>query len=83
MFTHKMCSLFFCLGLIGPLNTSKVSWQGHIARRMQSSTTLRKPATVQAKESIGITRPKSHRSMIDMRISLYFAAIHSLLVSFG
>jgi hypothetical protein len=45
IFIHMVCSL--CrLGLIGPLNTSKVSWRGQTTRSLQSSTSMRKLAMV-------------------------------------
>jgi hypothetical protein len=51
-------------------------------RLLQSSTSFQKPATVSEKGNIGIPLPKSHRSMIDPRTSLY-ACSSTALVSFG
>jgi hypothetical protein len=44
--------------------------RGSTMRPLQSSTSFRKPATVSEKGNIGIPRPKSHRSLIDLRTSL-------------
>jgi hypothetical protein len=40
------------VGLYGPLNTSNVSWRGHTTRVLQSSTGMRKLATVSGRGGI-------------------------------
>jgi hypothetical protein len=44
----------------------------------QSSTSLRRPATLLGK-SLGISRQKSYHRQIDPRTSLYFAAVGTML----
>jgi hypothetical protein len=52
--------------------------QGSSTRPLLSFTSFRKHATVSEKGNIGIPRPKSHRSMIDPRTSLYAAPLPPL-----
>jgi hypothetical protein len=68
-------------GFARPLDTSEVNGKGSTTRPLQSSNSFRKPATVSKKGNIRIPRPKSHRSMIDPRTSLYAAPLPPLPLS--
>ena len=60
-----------CIRFCPRTECDKEARQGSTTKHLQSSTSFRKPATVSDKGDIGIPRPKSHRSMIDLRTSLY------------
>jgi hypothetical protein len=79
---HPQVLFPFHRGLYGPLNTFKVSWRGYTTRPLQSSTSMRKPATVLGRGDIGILRPKSYHRQIDLRTSLYLRNSF-LLAPFG
>jgi hypothetical protein len=60
-----------CQGSLISYISTEETRQCSTTRPLQSLTSFRKPATVSEKGNIGIPRPKSHRSMIDPRTSLY------------
>jgi hypothetical protein len=61
-----------CHGVVWtPYTSTEDARQGSTTRPLQSSTSFRKPATVSEESDIGIHRLKSHRSMINLRTSLY------------
>jgi hypothetical protein len=64
-----------------PFVSAEETRQGSTTRPLQSSTGFRKLATVSEKGNIGIPRPKSHHSMIDLRTSLYTASLPPLSLS--
>jgi hypothetical protein len=81
IFTHKS-SYSSVTGSWIPYTSTEEARQDSTARPLQSFTSFRKPATVSEKSNIGTPRPKSHRSMIGPRNSLY-RSFSTALAPFG
>jgi hypothetical protein len=70
IFTHKTCFLC-CLGLIRPLNTTKVSRRGYTARPLQSSTRGENPLQILTRKRYTNPSPKKLKRQSDSKNSLH------------